>query len=165
MPSLYTLTGERLALQHKLEELDFDTETIADTLEGESTELTAKIESYGFVIRNLDSFTEAMKAEEKRMAERRKVHENRVEHIKNWLLLNMVACHITKIECPSFTISTKDNPPSVVIDSEELLPTDYWRQPETPPAAPDKKLIAQAIKDGFEVAGAHLERAKSLSIK
>ena len=54
--SLYQLTGDRLALRNKLESMDFDTETIQDTLEAESTEIQLKIESYGFVIKEMEAF-------------------------------------------------------------------------------------------------------------
>lgn len=165
MPSLYELTGERLALQHKLEELDFDQQTIEDTLEGESTALQEKIESYGVVIRNMEAFTELMKAEEDRMANRRKAHEKRVAAIKEWLLTNMQACQISKIECPAFTVSLKNNPAKVVIDNEGLIPDDYMRLPEPPQPAPNKTMIATAIKSGMEVPGCHLESSQRIEIK
>lgn len=167
MPSLYDLTKERLALQSKLEELDFDTQTIQDTLEAGSTELEAKITDYGYVIKNLDVFTDAMKAEEKRMADRRKSHEARVEHIKEWLLTNMVACGITKIDCPAFSIAVKTNPPKVVFDDARLVPGAYIRTPPIiiPESVPDKKLITEAIKSGLTVNGCHLEQSQRIEIK
>jgi hypothetical protein len=39
------------------------------------------------------------------------------------------------------------------------------RQPEPPPAAPDKKAIAEAIKEGREVPGAMLAQGTRLDIK
>ncbi len=43
MSTLFELVGERLALQNKLEELNFDEQTIADTLEGDSLAIQKKI--------------------------------------------------------------------------------------------------------------------------
>ena len=163
--NLYELTQERLALQSKLESLDFDQETIADTLEGESTELTAKIENYGFVIRNLDAFTDVMKAEENRMAERRKAHEKRVTNIKAWLLANMQLCGVAKIECAAFTVSLKTNPARVVVDNEGLIPEGFMKLPDPLPMTPNKTMIATAIKSGLEVAGCHLEASQRVEIK
>lgn len=165
MTTLRELTGERLALQDKLEGLDLDEQTILDTIEGNSTEIVAKIEDYGYVIRNMESFVEAVKAEEERMVKRRKIAESRVGYIKEWLFKNMIACDIKKIECPAFTISIQNNPQSVVIDSESQIPSDYMRQPEPPPPTPDKKLIGQALKDGFDVPGCHLAQSQRLVIK
>lgn|SRR5512139_277914 len=163
--NLYELTSERLALQAKLQELNLDEQTIEDTLEGDSTELQAKIEDYGFVIRNMEAFSDAIKAEEKRLSDRRKVQENKIERIKAWLLNNMQACEIQKIECPAFTIAVRTNPPKVVIDHEGDIPEQFMVTPEPPPAAPDKKLIATAIKSGQNVAGCHLEQSQRIEIK
>lgn len=163
--NLYELTSSRLALQSKLQDMNFDEQTIQDTLEGESTELQAKIEDYGFVIRNMEAFSDAIKAEEKRLSDRRKAQEAKVERIKAWLLENMQACNIQKIECPAFTIAVRTNPPKVVIDHEGDIPEQFMVTPEPPPAAPDKELIATAIKSGQDVAGCHLEQSQRIEIK
>src|SRR3990167_6669547 len=76
MSSLYELIGERLALQNKLQEQDFDEQTILDTLEGDSVAIQKKIEDYCYVIRNMESLPAELKAEEQRLAIRRKVWEN-----------------------------------------------------------------------------------------
>jgi len=166
MPSLRELTGERLVLQRKLDELDFDQQTITDTLEGESTALQEKVESYGYVIKNMESFVESIKAEEDRIAKRRKIYESRVGHIKEWLKTNMIACGITKIECPAFTIAVKQNPPSVVVDEIEAIPMAYMRTPPIviPESVPDKKLIADALKAHLSVPGCHLVRSSRVDI-
>lgn len=163
--NLYELSGERLALQNKLESMDLDIETITDTLEANSMEIEAKIADYGYVIRNMDSFTDAMKAEENRMFERRKAHEKRVSKIKAWLLQNMQLCGITKIECPAFTVSLKNNPASVIIDDEELIPDGYKKLPEPPPLTPNKTMISTALKSGIAVPGCHLEQKQRIDIK
>lgn len=165
MTSLYNLVGERLALQNKLESLDLDAETIADTLDGDSTAIQTKIESYCFVIRNMEAMPDAIKAEEKRLAERRKAIEKRVDSIKHWLFTNMQMAGISKIESPVFTVALQNNPASVVIDDESLIPTDYMRVPDAPPPSPDKTLIKQAINDGFEMPGARLQTSQRLVIK
>lgn len=165
MPNLFELTNERLALQNKLQELDFDTQTIVDTLEGDSTELQTKIENYGFVIRNMESFVESVKGEKQRLAEREEVYQARLDRIKEWLFKNMVACNFTKVECPAFTLSVQNNPPSVVIDAAGQIPGEFYVYPAAPEPYPDKKAIAKAIKDGAIVNGAHLEQTQRLVIK
>lgn len=168
MTSLYQLTGERLALQSKLEAMDFDQETIADTLEGDSTEIEAKITNYGFVIRNRSSFADSIQAEITRLQDRLEKELKRVAYIENYLLTNMVVCKITKIECPAFTISVSKNNPKVIVDDEKAIPANYLTVHDpipTPPPSPDKKAIAKAIKEGKEVAGCHMEQGNRLTIK
>lgn len=165
MTSLYQLVGERLALQNKLEDLNFDEQTIEDTLLGDSLAIQSKIESYAFVIRNMETLPEQIKAEEKRLADRRKAIEKRVENIKDWLFQNMLHAGISKIESPVFTVAIQLNPPAVVIDDESLIPPDYFVQPDTPPPALSRALIKQAISDGYAVPGARLEQKQRLVIR
>jgi len=165
MTTLYQLTGERLALQNKLQELNFDETTIADTLEGESTAINAKIEDYGYVIKNLRAPALSIAEEIKRLQERQKAFDKQADRVEQWLFANMQQAGITKVECPAFTIAIQNNPPSVQITDESLIPSDYMRQPAPPPPAPDKTLIKKAIQDGYEVPGCSLTQSQRLVIK
>lgn len=165
MSSLYQLVGERLALQNKLEALDFDVDTIADTLEGDSLAIQSKIETYAYIITNMEALPCAMKEEEKRLADRRKAVEKRIENIKNWLLINMQHANINKITTPVFTIALQSNPASVIVDDETLIPADFFIQPAPTPPALDKAMIKRAIYSGLDVPGARLEFKQRIVIK
>jgi len=159
--SLYELAGEYHQAAVALSNMDLDDQTIADTLEGLSGALEAKATNVAYFVRNLEATAEQIKLAEKQMADRRKAMENRAERIREYLKANMEVAGITQIECPHFKLSIKKNPPSVVIDAESQIPADYMTVPVAPPPAPDKKLIAAALKDGFEVPGCHLETGKT----
>ncbi len=163
--SLYILSGEYLALANKLMDSELDDLTITDTLEGAAGDLEVKATNIAMFVRNLEASAEQIKAAEKQMEERRKAIEHKAESIREYLKTNMQRTGISKIECPYFALTLKKNPPSVVIDDASLLPADYLVTPPPPPPAPDKKLIAQSIKDGNEVPGAHLEHGERLEIK
>ena len=165
LPSLYEIAGEYRQAADKLAELDLDEVTIADTLESLGGDLEIKGQNVAAFIGNLEAQAVAIKEAEGRMADRRKAIEHRAARIRQYLLDNMIFAGITKIECPYFKIAVQDNPPSVVIDDPASLPADYMRQPEPPPPSADKALIARAIKDGFNVPGAHLNSSKRLVIK
>jgi chromosome segregation ATPase len=167
MTTLYQLTGERLDLENKLKELNLDEQTIQDTLEGESLAIQHKIESYGYVIKNLRAPALAIDEEIKRLQERKKAFDSQADKIEAWLKDNMVKCEISKVECTAFTIALQDNPPSVHVSDESVIPQDFMRQsiPKVPPPAPDKVAIAKAIKEGKEVAGCNLVQTQRLVIK
>ena len=165
LPSLYTLTAEYMAVAQKLSETDLDPQTIADTLEGLAGDLETKAINVGKFIKTLDATVEQIKAAEKEMAERRKAMEARAKHVRDYLLNNMQACGISKIESPWFALSVKQNPPSVVIDDAGEIPCDLYIYPEAPPPYPDKAGIKAAIKAGRVVNGAHLEHGVRLEIK
>jgi len=116
-------------------------------------------------VRNLEATAAQIKEAEKAMAERRKAYEARAARVRQYVLDSMIFAGIQKIECPLFKISVRDNPPSVVIDDEKQLPASYLTDPPPPAPQPDKKLIAQALKDGFEIQGAHLERGQRLEVR
>lgn len=167
MSSLFELTGNRLALQRKLEVLNFDTDTVLDTLEADSTELAEKVTDYGYVLRNRASFADSMTAEIERMTVRRDAELKRIAAIEKWLLDNMIACNFLKVEAPAFTIAVQNNPPKVEILDEKQIPEDYMRTPEPKPpvAAPDKRLILASLKDGFDVPGCAMVQTARLVIK
>lgn len=165
MTALYVLTAEYRQAASRLLELDLDETTIAETLESMTGDIEQKAIATAMVTRNLDALADSIKQAEAGMAARRKAVEARADNVRAYLLNNMLACGISKIESPYFELSIRENPASVVIDCAIEIPADYYRQPETPPPVVDKKLIAQAIKDGFAVPGVHLERVKRLSIK
>lgn len=62
-------------------------------------------------------------------------------------------------------ISIKATPAAVVIDDEKLIRGDLMVWPTPPPPRPDKRAIAEAIKAGETVAGAHLESGTRMEIK
>jgi aconitase B len=167
MASLYELTKQQLELKTKLQSINFDEETINDTLEGNSSELQEKIENYGFVIRDRLSFVEAMDAEIKRMTERRDAELKRIDHTKEWLLSSMIVLEIDKIECPIFTISVQNNPPSVEIYNDKLIPDCFMKIPEPKPIipAPDKVKMLKHMKEGWDIDGCKMIQKKRLVIK
>ena len=165
MTSLYQLTNEFQLLETKLNESDYDEQTIADTLEGASGDIETKATNVAMFIRNLESSAEAIKQAEKDMADRRKPIEKKAESIRQYLKDNMQRCGITKIDSPYFALTLKKNPPSVIIDDAGAIAGELYVYPEAPAPYPDKKAIAELLKAGKVVNGAHLEQAERLEIK
>lgn len=163
--NLYSLAAEyRQAAEH-LANLDLDDQTIADTLEGLSGELEVKATNVAMFAKNLEATATAIKEAESNMAARRKAIESRVARLNAYLKANMEATGISKIESPYLCIQIKKNPPGVQIDAESLIPAEFWKQAPPPPPAIDKKAIAEAIKAGAEVPGAHLQSGTRLEVK
>lgn len=165
--ALYALAAEYRDAALKLADLDLDPQTLADTLESLSGDLEVKATNVAMFIRNMDVSIEAMKAAEKTMSERRKCAERRRDAVKTYLMTNLVACGIKKIEGPYFTVSVRDNPEAVDVYELGTIPQAYMR--EVPPPPPswevDKNAIKVAIKAGIEVPGAKLTRGQRLEIK
>jgi hypothetical protein len=163
--TLYQVAAEYRQMAEQLADLDLDEQTVADTLEAEGGELMTKGTNIGFVIRNLEATALQIKDAEKAMANRRKAIENRAERIKQYLFDGMTLAQIEVINSPYFNLTIRKNPPAVQIVEESMIPAAFMRQPEPPPAAPDKKAIADALKDGIDVPGAILVQSQRLEIK
>jgi hypothetical protein len=163
--SLYQLSGDYLAIANKLSDSDLPPEVINDTLESLSGELEEKCTNVALFVRNLEATAESIKAAEKQMADRRKAIENKANSIRQYLQVNMQRTGITKIESPYFALTIKKNPPSVVIDDVEAIPSEFMVTPAPPPPAPDKKAIGEKLKAGEQVPGCHLEQGERLDIK
>ena len=162
--TLYEIAHEHRAMVEALMSTQDDAAAIADTIEAESYPLEVKAQNVAYANRNLEASADAIKAAEKQMAERRKAIENRAQRVKEYLQTCMQIAGMTKIECPHFALTIKNNPASVEVLDEKQIPQDYMR--EIPAKFEiDKTLIKKAIADGFDVPGAKLTQGKRLEIK
>jgi len=165
LPALYTLADEYLQDVAKLQDLDLDPQTLADTLESLTGDIEVKATNVAMFVRNLESLADQIKQAEATMAARRKAIEARADAVRDYLLSNMQRTGISKIESPYFRISVKQNPASVVVTDETQIPAKYMRQPPVPAAVPDKKEIKAALEFGENIKGAELQRTVRLEIK
>jgi hypothetical protein len=163
--NLFEIAGEYRADAQKLQDLELDDQTFADTLESIGGDLEAKAMNTAFVARNLEATAEQIKEHAKAMTERAKAMENRAARIRKYLLDGLQLAGRDKIDTPFFKIKIAQNPPAVAIDDEALIPASYKTEPVPPLPAPDKVLIKRAISEGFDVPGCRLVRSQRLEIK
>lgn len=157
--TLYEITGKYLELQTMLESGDIDEETYSDTVESLGADL--KVENVCRVIKNLEASAKAYKEEKDRLAERQKTAENGVKRLKDLLLYHLQSINKVKVETDLFKVSVRASK-AVDITDESQIPIDYL----TPqPDKIDKRAIAEALKDGFDVSGARLVENKSVTIR
>lgn len=159
LPKLYEITEDIAAI---LTEEEWTEET-EKRLEGLGMALEKKAENIIGLCTDLESFVTAAKAEEKRIADRRKAVENRVTHIKGYLQRCMESAEIMTLDAGTHSLRIQRNPPRVVVDSEETIPPRFFVIiPEQRQL--DKKAIAEALKKE-DIPGAHLEQGTSLRIR
>lgn len=163
--TLYEISVEYRTDLEKLADLELDDQTLEDTLSSMGGELQVKAQSVACFVRNLESTASQIKEAEAQMAARRKALENRAARVKDYLHASMLVAGVEKIECPLFRLSVRNNPPSVEVYQPELIPAQFTRQPDPPPAVPDKEAIKKAMKAGQEVPGCRLTHGSRLEIK
>lgn len=114
-------------------------------------------------IKNMEAEREAIDAAKKAMIEREKRFKKRIDELEGYLLFNMEKRGINKVSCPYFEIKLKKCPPSVKIESEDLIPPEYMRTKTE--VSPDKAKMLQEMKVGVIIPGVSLQHNLTLDIK
>lgn len=151
----------------KLYEIDqritecFDAET-GEVLDEEKLnvlemERSKKLENVACYIKDLKADIEAIKTEEKTLAQRRKTLEHKVDGLKNWLFF---ALDGQKLTTPKCAVSYRHSQSIEVPDLKKLDPEFIHYQQSA-----DKTAIKKRIKEGFDVTGAELVDKLNLVIK
>lgn len=161
--SLYALSADYQAVIEAAENAgtEADEQAFRDTLAGLSGEIVEKADRCAAVMATLDATAEAIKHEEQRLEARRKAIEANRSRLSDYVLMCLKDANMPKVKGARFTLQIQQNPPKVVVDEESKIPTTYWI------AKPvlDRAAISQALKNGSEVPGAHLERGESLRVR
>jgi hypothetical protein len=163
--TLFQIATEYRHITDVLMDSGADEQTLKDTLEGEAWPLELKAQNYGFVIRNLQATAASIKEAEDQMRARRQAIEKRALALVERLKTGLEIAGVSKLECPHFALTIKKNPAGVEIFEPALVPAEFMRQPDPPPAAPDKAAIKAALQAGRDVPGALLAQGTRLEIK
>lgn len=152
------------ALRFALDDIEVDPETgeilSADALHAVEAEAAEKIEATALYLRELDAEAKATKEEADRMLARVKSLQKRSDYIKAMLLDALHATGKVKTARVSVSIRTTQ---AVAIDEGANLPEAYTTVKHI--VSPNKVAIKQALLDGVEVPGCHLEARESVSIR
>lgn len=141
---------------------DLEQEIFQDTLAAIEGAIEDKAENMAKMVRCIEADVNALKEEEKRLADRRKALENKVSGIKEYLQQQLEFAGIDKVKRPTLTVSIQANPPSVEIADESLIPSDFM-VPQ--PSKIDKKAILTALKAGLFIEGCSMKQGRSVRIK
>jgi hypothetical protein len=167
MTALYVLSSQYAALAEQLDRLELDEKTIADTIEasGLTDDIQNKAQGVLMVATEATKYVPLIEMEIQRLKDLKATRERVAQGLRDYLKSCMESAGIEKIECPLFKVSIQKNPPAVDIFDPMSIPSAYLVEPKPVPPAPDKALIKQAIKDGFEVPGARMTQSTRLAIK
>lgn len=162
--SIYELTEDYMNLLAMAEDPDIDEQAFMDTLEGIEGALEDKADGYAKVMKQLEANADGLEAEIKRLQERKSLMAKNVDRMKSTLQKMMETTGKEKFKTELFSFHIQNNPPSLVMDSEdiEVIPMEYL-VPQDPKI--DKTKIKADIKAGKEITFAHLVTGRSLRIK
>ncbi len=161
MAKLYELTQNYNNLLELVDNPDVPTEMLEESLNSIDDEIDTKVENIAKVIKSVESDIAGLKGEEKRLADRRKSLEGRIDNLKEYVEGSMRAVGKEKIRGKAFTLGIQRNAPSVDIIDEDVIPEQYFITKKEL----SKKDILVALKKGEEVPGAAIKQTESLRIR
>ena len=162
MATMYELTGEYKELLALAGDPDIEPDAIADTLEAITGEIELKAENTAVIIHELAAEAAKIKAEETRLADRRKALEAHAARLKDGLYNAMKTVGREKFKTTLFSFNIQKNPVKLVIDDESKVPKKYLIQ-QAPKI--DNTAIKEYLKTGKTLKYAHLEQTEGLRIK
>lgn len=120
-----------------------------------------KLEACALYTKGLEAEAEAIKAEEKRLAERRRRLERRSERMRGYILRHLAEVPDRKLSTARCELRTRKSQ-RVEVVNEEQLPIDFLNEKLV--RTPNKAAIKKAIKLGETVPGAALVEVENLQL-
>lgn len=147
--TLYNITNRFTDLMDKAQNGEITEEEYNELGFEIAQELQTKGANVIGYIRNTELLIEAMKAEEKRIADIRKTGEAKLEKFKQYVLENMERLGLDKIPTELGTLSITKNPMSVEIEDETAVPEEFKTIVQT--VKVDKTAIKKHFKETGEI--------------
>jgi hypothetical protein len=163
--SLYKITNRFVELMDKAENEELtpeEVQAIGIELEKELLNKSSNIIGY---IKNAESLINAIKDEETRLEEMRKMGEKKLERFKTYVLDNMNRLGIIEIPTELGSLKVARNPISIEVLNEDEVPNEFKKEKTT--ISVDKTAIKKHFSETGEiVAGTRVVNDKtSLRIK
>jgi predicted nuclease with TOPRIM domain len=148
MPNLYELMGEYDELQRALEDPEADRDAILEALDEAKGTLKEKVDNVCRVRASLTGDISKFKAEEARLAARRKTLENDKKRLENWVRETMTVLDVSKVKTDLHSVTVSPGQPTVVVTKLDVVPPEYLHPPK--PQTVDKKKVLKVYKDDGE---------------
>lgn len=157
--SLYEMTQDFAALKDAVEYVDPETgeviegDALAALLAGLKGDLTQKAGGCLMVAAEFRHRAAALKAEEERMAKRRRVLENAEARLRQYVAECMATVSLKKLEAGTFSITRSDGRESVIVEDREAIPEAFRKWDWTPDIAGAKEMLKTTgtLPAGFAV--------------
>jgi hypothetical protein len=165
---LYELEKDYRALMQAIDDEEIPEDAIADTLEAIKGEIEVKADNIACLLKNIEADILAIKAEEYRLAERRKTKEKAHERLKQYLSDVLQRMSVDKVETARNKITFRKSESVEILDEEAFIKWAQYNRDDlltfSEPKA-NKTEIKKALKVGTEIVGAQLISKNNIQIK
>ena len=165
---LYEIAADYQRLLEAIDNGDIPEEALTDTLESITALLEDKADNIACIIKQLTAEAEAIKAEEDRLKKRRETKLKRAERLTQYLSDTLQQSGRDKVETARNVITFRKTPLKVVFDDEKrflLWAAEYAPALLNIKTSIDRTAVKNAINEGAEIRGAHVESSLNIHIK
>lgn len=125
--SLYELKGAfREALELEVSGPE-DAEAMIALIDEAANDIENKCINIGYVIKTLKYEQDILKAEEEELRAKRKVRENKVARLKDYVFQAMKETGLDKAEAVDIKVSIAKTPAHLVVLDETAVPEEFWK--------------------------------------
>lgn len=165
---LYEIANDYLTLVAALENEEIDAEALEDTLEAIQGEIEIKADNIACVLKTLLAEVEAFKAEEARLAERRRKKEKAYDRLKDYLSRELLRAGIGKVETVRNAISFRKSEAVELADEAAFMDWALKNRDDFitygKPSV-NKTELKKALKAGDEIEGAELVVKQNIQLR
>ncbi|EGQ4030022.1 hypothetical protein GCZ93_09045 [Staphylococcus pseudintermedius] len=161
MSSLFNLTDAYQQVYDLIAEQGDET-VLIETLQSINDALEEKADGYVAVIKTLEADNVAIDEEIKRLRQRKTSNQNGISRLKESLQFSMESTGKEKFKTALNSYSIANNPPSLDVTEESLIPKEYWVS-QAPKL--NKKDLLKDIKNGADIKGVEVKQTRSLRVR
>ena len=147
--SLYNITNKFVEIMDKAQEGELTEEEYSEVGNELALELQNKSSNIIGYIKNSESLLDAMKTEEKRLADIRKQGEKKLDKFYQYVKENMERLGLEEIPTELGKLKITKNPMSIEIENEDEIPSEFKKEVTTTQV--DKTAIKNHFKDTGEI--------------
>ena len=161
---LYELTRQKQDLLNAIADMDHEdlelSDAVGDTLDALNEAIEAKAEDVASFIFSLQADSAALKQEEQRLAERRRLNDAKIERMKTYLHDMLTDAQIDRVKGLKYTIGFRKSE-KVAVTDVDALPERFLRIKREP----NLTALKEALKAGQAFEGVSITTNRNLSIR
>lgn len=138
-------------------------EVFEDALREMDGELNDKLENMVNFIKSLNGDIQTIDNEIARLTTRKNATKNKINSLKNYMENCLKLINTKKVKTSLNTISIQNNPPSIEIVNEDLIPREFRNEEVV--VKYNKKAMLSALKNGKNIAGVSIKQTESIRIR
>ena len=139
----------------QVQEMDIDSETLADTLESLELPRNEKLDNVASWIEENKMKIEWLKGKRKQLSDVETQLKKQTDRLQDFLTQAIDDSGKKEIQTENHLLKPRNYRDSVIVEATKDLPIDYVIRKEV--IQPDKKLLYKVLKAGKEISGAHLK--------